>query len=143
MDGVEKMSKSYGNHIGIMEKAEDMYGKVLSIKDEMIGRWFALAADADDNLLNSVDERLNDSSINPMDVKRELATKIVELFYDPWYCYKAEKHFNNVVVNKGVPDEIPQYFVDSELLLVNIIFDSGLLKSKSEARRMIKQVQLN
>ena len=52
---------------------------------------------------------------------------------------KAEKHFNNVVVNKGFPDEIPQYFVDSELLLVNIIFDSGLLKSKSEARRMIKQ----
>ena len=58
---------------------------------------------------------------------------------------KAEKHFDNVVVNKGVPDEIPQYFVDSELLIVNIIFDSGLLKSKSEARRMIKQgaVKLN
>ena len=64
------MSKSYGNHIGIMEKAEDMYGKVLSIKDEMIRRWFALAADADENLLKSVDERLNDSSINPMDIKK-------------------------------------------------------------------------
>ena len=71
-DGVEKMSKSYGNHIGIMEKAEDMYGKVLSIKDEMIRRWFALAADADENLLKSVDERLNDSSINPMDIKKRI-----------------------------------------------------------------------
>ena len=144
-DGIEKMSKSYGNHIGIMEKAEDMYGKVLSIKDEMIGRWFVLAADADENLLKSVDERLNDSSINPMDIKKELALKIVELYYDHRTAIKAEKHFNNVVVGKGVPDDIPQYFVDSELLIVNIIYDSGLLKSKSEARRMIKQgaVKLN
>ncbi len=138
-DGVEKMSKSYGNHIGIMEKAEDIYGKVLSIKDEMIRRWFALAADADKNLLKSVDERLNDSSINPMDIKRELALKIVELYYDHGTAIKAEKHFNNVVVGKGVPDEIPKYFVDSEMLIVNIIYDSGLLKSKSEARRMIMQ----
>ena len=144
-DGVEKMSKSYGNHIGIMEKAEDMYGKALSIKDEMIRRWFALAADADENLLKSVDERLNDSSINPMDVKRELALKIVELYYDYSTAIKAEKHFDNVVVGKGVPDDIPKYFVDSELLIVNVIYDSGLLKSKSEARRMIKQgaVKLN
>ena len=144
-DGVEKMSKSYGNHIGIMEKAEDMYGKVLSIKDEMIRRWFALAADADENLLKSVDERLNDSSINPMDIKKELALKIVESYYDHSTAIKAEKHFNNVVVGKGVPEDIPQYFVDSELLIVNIIYDSGLLKSKSEARRMIKQgaVKLN
>ena len=144
-DGVEKMSKSYGNHIGIMENAEDMYGKALSIKDEMIRRWFALAADADKNLLKSVDERLNDPSINPMDVKRELALKIVELYYDHSTAIKAEKHFDNVVVGKGVPDDIPKYFVDSELLIVNIIYNSGLLKSKSEARRMIKQgaVKLN
>jgi len=144
-DGVEKMSKSYGNHIGIMEKAEDMYGKALSIKDEMIRKWFALATDADKNLLKSVDERLNDPSINPMDVKREMALKIVELYYDHSTAIKAEEYFNNVVVGKGVPDNIPNYTVDSELLIVNIIHDSGLLKSKSEARRMIKQgaVKLN
>ena len=79
-----------------------------------------------------------------MDIKKELALKIVELYYDHSTAVKAEKHFN-VVVGKGVPHDIPQYFVDSELLIVNIIYDSGLLKSKSEARRMIKQgaVKLN
>ena len=144
-DGVEKMSKSYGNHIGIMDKAEDMYGKALSIKDEMIKRWFVLAADADEDLLKSVDERLNDPSINPMKVKRELARKIVELYYDESTAIKAEQYFDNVVVGKGAPDDMPEYLVDSKELIVNIIYDSGLLKSKSEARRMIKQgaVKLN
>ena len=144
-DGVEKMSKSYGNHIGIMDKAEDMYGKALSIKDEMIKRWFVLAADADEDLLKSVDERLNDPSINPMKVKRELARKIVELYYDESTAIKAEQYFDNVVVGKGAPDDMPEYLVDSKELIVNIIYDSGLLKSKSEVRRMIKQgaVKLN
>ena len=144
-DGVEKMSKSYGNHIGIMDKAEDMYGKALSIKDEMIKRWFVLAADADEDLLKSVDERLNDPSINPMKVKRELARKIVELYYDESTAIKAEQYFDNVVVGKGAPDDMPEYLVDSKKLIVNIIYESGLLKSKSEARRMIKQgaVKLN
>ena len=78
-------------------------------------------------------------------IKRELALKIVELYYDYSTAIKAEKHFDNIVVGKGVPDDIPKYFVDSELLIVNVIYDSGLLKSKSEARRMIKQgaVKLN
>ena len=144
-DGVEKMSKSYGNHIGIMDKAEDMYGKALSIKDEMIKRWFVLAADADEDLLKSVDERLNDPSINPMKVKRELARKIVELYYNESTAIKAEQYFDNVIVGKGAPDDMPEYLVDSKELIVNIIYDSGLLKSKSEARRMIKQgaVKLN
>ena len=144
-DGAEKMSKSYENHIGILDKPEDMYGKILSIKDSMIYKWFILAADEDEYALDLVKERLKDSSINPMIIKRELARKVVKLYYDSETALKAENYFNTVVVNKGLPNDIPEISIKSEDLLINIIFNSGLLKSKSEARRMIKQgaVKLN
>jgi len=138
-DGIEKMSKSYGNDIGISDSANDMYGKTLSIPDQIIASWFALAADADETTLEDVNNRLNDSSINPMDVKRDLARKIVELYYDKEKALEAETHFNNITVSKGLPENIQEYLLEKEDLLVNIIFDSGLLSSKSEARRMIKQ----
>jgi len=138
-DGVEKMSKSYGNDIGISDTANDMYGKTLSIPDESMLSWYTLAADADETVLEDVKIRLSDSSINPMEIKRELARKIVELYYDKDKAIAAENYFNNITVSKGMPDVIDEYKIDEEGLLVNIIVDSGLLNSKSEARRMIKQ----
>ena len=74
-----------------------------------------------------------------MEIKRLLARKIVSLFHNDELAEKAERHFNEVVVGKGVPDDIPVYSISKEDLIVNIIFNSGLLKSKGEARRMIKQ----
>ena len=138
-DGIEKMSKSYGNDIGISDTANDMYGKTLSIPDEIILSWFTLAAAAADAVLEDVKNRLNDTSINPMDIKRELARKIVELYYDKEKAIEAENYFNNITVSKGIPEDIQEYHIEKEDLLVNVILDSGLLSSKSEARRMIKQ----
>jgi len=138
-DGVEKMSKSYDNDIGISDTANDMYGKTLSIPDESMLSWYTLAADADETVLEDVKIRLSDSSINPMGIKRELARKIVELYYDKDKAIDAENYFNNITVSKGMPDDIDEYKIDEECLLVNVIVDSGLLNSKSEARRMIKQ----
>ena len=138
-DGVEKMSKSYGNHIGLHDSPEDMFGKSLSISDDMIVKWFTLAADADEKTVMRAESRLKDSSINPMEVKRELARAVVALYYDEETAQKAENHFNTVVVGKGVPDEMPEYSLNDEELIVNVIFNSGLLQSKGEARRMIKQ----
>ena len=138
-DGVEKMSKSYGNDIGISDTANDMYGKTLSIPDESMLSWYTLAADADETVIENVKIRLSDSSINPMEIKRELARKIVELYYDKDKAIDAENYFNNITVSKGMPDVIDEYKIDEECLLVDIIVDSGLLNSKSEARRMIKQ----
>ena len=138
-DGVEKMSKSYGNDIGLHDSPEEMYGKTLSISDEMIVKWLTLAADADSNTIEHAKKQLEDPNVNPMEIKRLLARKIVSLFHNDELAEKAEKHFNEVVVGKGVPDDIPVYSITKEDLIVNIIFDSGLLKSKGEARRMIKQ----
>jgi len=138
-EGVEKMSKSYGNDIGISDTANDMYGKTLSIPDESMLSWYTLAADADETVIENVKIRLSDSSINPMEIKRELARKIVELYYDKDKAIDAENYFNNITVSKGMPDVIDEYKIDEECLLVDIIVGSGLLNSKSEARRMIKQ----
>ena len=138
-DGIEKMSKSYGNDIGLQDSPEDMYGKTLSISDDMILKWFTLAADRDPSEVEAASKRLNDPSVNPMEVKRELARNVVQLFFDEETAERAEAHFNTVVVGKGIPDEIPVYELASEDLIVNVIFSSGLLKSKGEARRMIKQ----
>ena len=138
-DGIEKMSKSYGNHIGFHDKPEEMYGKTLSIKDDMILKWFTLATDIDSSALEDIKSKLKDSNLNPMIYKRKLARKIVELYYNKQIAKEAENHFNKVIVGKGVPDEIPNYKLESSDSIVNVIFKSGLLKSKSEARRMIKQ----
>ena len=138
-DGIDKMSKSYGNDIGLHDKPEDMYGKTLSISDDMIVKWFTLAADADEAVVKSAESRLADSSINPMEVKRELARAVVELYYDAETASQAEHHFNTIVVGKGTPDDIPEFSLNEEDLIVNVIFDAGILQSKGEARRMIKQ----
>ncbi|MBT4661353.1 MAG: tyrosine--tRNA ligase [Candidatus Marinimicrobia bacterium] len=138
-DGIDKMSKSYGNDIGLHDKPEDMYGKTLSISDNMIVKWFTLAADADETIVKSAESRLADSSINPMEVKRELARAVVELYYDTETASQAEHHFNTIVVGKGIPDDIPEFSLNEEDLIVNVIFDAGILQSKGEARRMIKQ----
>ena len=138
-DGIEKMSKSYGNDIGISDSANDMYGKTLSIPDNVMLSWFTLAADADNQYIEVVEQKLKNSNVNPMELKRDLARKVVSLYYDEKIALDAENHFNQVTVSKGMPDEIQEYQLKEEDLLVNIIADSGLLKSKSEARRMIKQ----
>ena len=138
-DGIEKMSKSYGNDIGISDSVNDMYGKTLSIPDNIMHSWFTLAADVNKNYLDEVSQKLEDGSTNPMELKRELARKIVTLYHDENKAIEAENHFNQVTVSKGIPDDIDDYQLKEDDLLVNIIADSGLLNSKSEARRMIKQ----
>ena len=138
-DGKEKMSKSYNNDIGLQDKPEDIYGKILSIKDEMIEKWFILAADANEETLYSIESQIKDPSINPMDLKRQLARSVVTLYYDIEIAKEAEAHFNNLVVKKGIPDDMPEFGMDGEKLLVDLIAESGILNSKSEARRMITQ----
>ena len=138
-DGKEKMSKSYNNDIGLQDKPEDIYGKILSIKDEMIEKWFILAADANEEILDSIESQIKDPSVNPMDLKKQLARSVVTLYYDKEIAKEAEAHFNNLVVKKGIPDDMPDFVLDGEKLLVDLIAESGILSSKSEARRMITQ----
>ena len=138
-DGQDKMSKSYGNDIGLTDSPQEMYGKTMSITDEMIVKYFRLAADASDEVLVKIESNLNDSSYNPRDAKRLLARSLVELYYDSDSALKAEDHFNEVIVNKSIPDDIPEFQIEGETSLVDAVFLSKVVASKSEVRRLVKQ----
>ena len=138
-DGQDKMSKSYGNDIGLTDSPQEMYGKTMSITDEMIVKYFRLAADASNEVLVKIESNLNDSSYNPRDAKRLLARSLVELYYDSDSALKAEDHFDEVIVNKSIPDDIPEFQIESETSLVDAVFLSKVVASKSEVRRLVKQ----
>ena len=144
-DGVEKMSKSYGNHIGLHDIPEDMYGKALSISDDMIEKYFLLAVDADDDTMKEVRRQLDDNSINPRDVKRWLARELVTLYYDSETAVKAQEHFDRVFISKDVPDDMEEFKLTEEIQLLDIRKKSGFIRSKGEGRRLIKQnaIKLN
>ncbi|MEC7622500.1 MAG: tyrosine--tRNA ligase [Candidatus Neomarinimicrobiota bacterium] len=138
-DGHDKMSKSYGNDIGLTDTPEDMYGKSMSITDEMILKYFTLAADADDVLLDQVEKDLNDSSYNPRDAKRLLGRTLVALYYNEDAALKAEQHFDQVIVNKDNPDDMTEFSLDRDMNIIEVLHTSSLVESKSEARRLFNQ----
>ena len=138
-DGIEKMSKSYGNDIGLTDTPEDMYGKSMSISDEMIEKYFILAADANTKTVSKVKKQLSDSSQNPRDIKRELARAIVQLYHGEDAAKEAEQYFDRVIVNKDAPDEMDQVELSIDTQLIEVVTNEGLTSSKGEARRLIKQ----
>ncbi len=144
-DGVEKMSKSYGNHIGLHDIPEDMYGKALSISDDMIEKYFLLAVDADDDTMKEVRRQLDDNSVNPRDVKRWLARELVTLYYDSETAVKAQEHFDRVFISKDVPDYMEEFKLTEGIQLLDILKKSGFIRSRGEGRRLIKQnaIKLN
>ena len=138
-DGVEKMSKSYGNDIGLTDSPEDMYGKSMSISDGMIEKYFVLAADADSKTLTRIKKQLIDSSQNPRDIKRELARSIVALYHGDAAAIEAEQHFDRVIVNKDAPEDMDEVTLEADVSIIDLITSEGLTKSKGDARRMIQQ----
>ncbi|MFC1785973.1 tyrosine--tRNA ligase [Candidatus Neomarinimicrobiota bacterium] len=137
-DGVEKMSKSYGNHIALQDSPEEMYGKTLSIPDEMIVKYFLLGADVELSKIKEVETLLSKGE-NPRNLKRELARTIVEKYYDEKASLEAENRFDKIHLKNDVPDDIPEYILTSDKLLVDVLAEANLTSSRGEARRLIKQ----
>ena len=136
-DGKLKMSKSYDNYIALKDSPEDMYGKVMSIPDDLILKYFKLVLYYDDDELKKVEKLVKE---NPRDAKARLAFEIVQLFHGYEKAKRAEEHFNRVFRQKEIPDNIPVYKLDSEgELLIDILHKAGVVPSKSEARRLIRQ----
>jgi tyrosyl-tRNA synthetase len=138
-DGVEKMSKSYDNHIGITDSPDEMYGKTLSIPDNIIEKYFLLAANSDKKKMDKVKKSLSDTQVNPRDIKRELARKIVELYHSENLAKKAEENFDKIFIKKDIPEDIPEVKLDKDTLIVDVLTLYELVTSKSEARRLIDQ----
>jgi tyrosyl-tRNA synthetase len=138
-DGVEKMSKSYDNYIGITEPADDMYGKTLSIPDALISRYFEFATDISNDELDSIKNDLDNNISNPRDLKRRLARSIVTLYYDEKTASDAETNFDNLFIKKAVPDDMPEIKMDGQKKLILIMVENKMAASNGEAKRLIKQ----
>lgn len=141
-DGVEKMSKSYDNYIGINEPAKEIYGKTLSIPDNMIYSYFELATNVSNDELISIKDELAVPGTNPRNVKRDLARKLVEMYHSLQAAVDAEAEFDNIFVKKGLPDEIPELAIEKELKEIDIlelIVKVNFAPSKGEARRLVQQ----
>ena len=141
LDGVQKMSKSLGNYIGIDEAPKDMYGKAMSIPDELMMRYFMLVTDMTIEDQDDMEERLENGTLHPRDAKMQLAKTIVRLYHGEQAAQEAEDEFKRVFQQHALPTDIPEYAIDtpSEAIFVpQFCTDAGLTASNGEARRSIK-----
>ncbi|HSS21940.1 MAG TPA: tyrosine--tRNA ligase [Pyrinomonadaceae bacterium] len=139
-DGVHKMSKSLGNYIGIDEPPGEMFGKVMSISDDLMWRYYELLTDLPADQITRLKNSADRGEKNPRDIKVELAKSIIADFHSAEAATQAEDEFNRVFKHKELPNEIATYEVESNETwpLPNLLFKSGLAPSVSEARRLIK-----
>jgi tyrosyl-tRNA synthetase len=140
-DGVEKMSKSLGNYIGFTEPAEDIYGKVMSISDALMFRYWELLTDLPMPEIMRRKEEIEDGRLHPMKFKGELALQIVRDFHGAEAARRAEEHFARVHQRGEEPEEMPEFRLErgaAIATLADLIVRSGLAPSKTEARRLLK-----
>ena len=137
-DGVVKMSKTYPEHcISLTDSAKDMFGKLMSIPDNMITRYFSLLTDTSKEDLERYDREISEGSINPRNLKMQLAHMITEEYHGKDGADKAQEDFINVVSNKGIPDDIQQVKVENGKSILDLIVELGFTSSKGEAKRLI------
>jgi len=136
-DGSQKMSKSLGNYIGVDEPSNEMYGKVMSIKDELIIDYFELLTDVPDMEIAEFRQQIVDGSVNPMVLKKRLASEIVTQFHDSQAAKEADEHFARVFQKGETPgDVIP---IGHDGMLTDELTKAGLTKSRAEAKRLLAQ----
>ncbi len=141
-DGTEKMSKSYDNYIGINDSPQNIFGKTLSIPDELIYPYFELTTDLSLDELKEIKENLDNQSVNPRDLKRKLAKKLVAMYHSEKAAEEAEKEFDKIFIKKGVPDNIPEFKLsgaEKEINIIDLIMKVNFAPSRGEARRLILQ----
>ncbi len=142
LDGVNKMSKSLGNYIGITEASDNIYGKVMSISDTLMFRYYELLSDLSAAEIEILAQDMKDGKIHPKDVKKKLARELTKRFYGEEDATMAEESFEKVFKHHGLPDNIPELVLEKangEKWLPKLLVEAGLTSSTSEARRLIKQ----
>lgn len=138
-DGVVKMSKTYPEHcISLTDSAKDMFGKLMSIPDNMITRYFSLLTDATKDELEAYDKQIEDGSINPRNIKMKLAHQITEEYHGKEGADRAQEEFINVVSNKGIPEDIQEVKVEQGKNILDLITELKFTASRGEAKRLIQ-----
>ena len=142
-DGVQKMSKSYGNYIGLTDDPSDMFGKVMSIPDELMVKYFRLASTMPVDEVDRIEEGLKNDELHPNKVKRQLARNIVAAYYDEQTAADAEGQFDQIFKNHEIPDDVPECSVnltpndEGKVYLAKLLAETDLASGTGEARRLI------
>ncbi|MDI6785623.1 MAG: tyrosine--tRNA ligase [bacterium] len=139
-DGVRKMSKSYNNYIGIFEPPKEIFGKIMSIPDHIMLKYYQLLTDISEGDLNELRESLKNGQIHPKEAKKDLAKNIISFYYSQQIAAQEEKEFEKIFKYRKLPDELEEYKIDTpNKKLADIIVEAKIAKSKGEARRLISQ----
>lgn len=139
-DGVQKMSKSLGNYIGINEEPYEMFGKTMSIPDEMITRYFELVTRVSIEEIKDMQTRMAEGSLNPRDAKMRLAREIITIYHSEQEAAEAEEKFRLVFSKGDIPEDIPEVIVEEAVAwLPKLLNDHNMVESTSDGRRMLKQ----
>tara|TARA_B100000925_G_scaffold253801_1_gene206398 strand:- start:28 stop:1200 length:1173 start_codon:yes stop_codon:yes gene_type:complete len=138
-DGKKKMSQSLNNYISITDTPENIYGKIMSIPDEIMWEYFTMLTDLELEEINDLKDAVNKEKENPFEVKKRLGNFVVTELYDHKLAKTAQESFENITINKNIPDEVDSYKapLEKELHLPKIFTELGITKSNSEARRLI------
>ena len=142
LDGVNKMSKSLGNYIGITESPKEMFGKLMSITDTLMLRYYELLSHISLEELKELKKGIENGTVHPKTAKENLALEIVERYWGKDAALKAKEEFEHIFKDKGMPDEIPVFnlnWEEEEMWVPKIMKLSGIASSTSEAVRLIKQ----
>ncbi|WP_319381062.1 tyrosine--tRNA ligase [Thiomicrorhabdus sp.] len=138
LDGVQKMSKSLGNYIGIKDEPNDMFGKVMSISDDLMWRYYELLSFESLETIEGLKEAIANGE-NPRNVKVKLALELIERFHSAEAAQSALKDFETKFSKNAIPDDMPEVTLEGEIPLANLLKDAGLVATTSEAHRMTKQ----
>lgn len=140
LDGVQKMSKSLGNYVGVNEEPYEQFGKLMSIPDSLIIRYFELLTQVDNQSLKEMQAAMESGALNPRDAKIRLAKEIIGVFHGAEAAQMAEERFHLVFSRGDIPDDIPEVRLSEEsIYLPRFLPDNQMASSASEARRMLKQ----
>ena len=139
IDGKDKMSKSYDNFIAFNDKPNEMYGKIMSIPDVLLFKYFTLVSNADLKDIEDFKIMLDTNKTTYRDLKRKLARDIISIYYDNEKASLAEQNFIDIFVNKKAPEDIKSVSIKNDMKLIDFIVEEKLINSKSECKRLIKQ----
>lgn len=138
-DGEVKMSKSLGNHIPLLSSPEDMYGKVMSVPDKAMEKYFRLVTSWTPAEITEIEAALASGALHPRDAKMRLAKEIVRIYHGEPAAQEAQAHFKRVFQQGGLPEEMAEFRLEPGATVLDVLVNGGLVASKSEGRRLIDQ----
>ena len=141
LDGVEKMSKSLNNYIGVKDSPNDMFGKVMSISDDLMYRYYEVITEVAQKEIAKMKEEINTGTLHPMEAKKRLGEEVVKIYHNEEESKKARKWFENVFSKKNLDVDLPEVELEyKEIGVIDLLVrETGLLSSTSEARRLVEQ----